>query len=97
MVSNCGKNFAAFVERSKAQQKAAGAAGTPLWQRLDQVPVPLLLIYGRQDRGSAAERAAWAKEKFPSLNLRVIDRCKHLVQWDAEEEFLSLTSKFLAS
>lgn len=95
-----GKNFQAFLERSKAAQQG-GARGNkesvPVWQRLDQLPAPLLLIYGKNDRGSAAERAALAKQLFPKLNLHVIDRCKHLVQWDAASEFETLCGKFLTS
>src|SRR5258708_18296386 len=41
------------------------------------------LIYGRQDRGHAAERAALAMELHPGLDLHLVDRCKHLIQWDA--------------
>ncbi|MFQ5903557.1 MAG: alpha/beta fold hydrolase [Candidatus Binatia bacterium] len=92
-----GKNFQAFLERNQAAQKGGGKESIPLWQRLDQVPVPLLLIYGRNDRGSAAERATLAKERYPDLNLRMLDRCKHLVQWDAALEFVALSGDFLAS
>lgn len=92
-----GKNFQAFLERNLAAQKGGGKESVPLWQRLDQVPVPMLLIYGRNDRGSAADRALLAKERYPNLNLRVVDCCKHLVQWDAESEFVALSAEFLAS
>jgi len=92
-----GKNFHAFLERNKAAQKASGKESVPLWQRLEQIPVPLLLIYGKQDRGSAAERAALAKERFPNLNLHLIDRSRHLVQWDATSEFVALSAGFLTS
>jgi 4,5:9,10-diseco-3-hydroxy-5,9,17-trioxoandrosta-1(10),2-diene-4-oate hydrolase len=92
-----GKNFQAFLERNKPAGKAAGKGEVPLWQRLDQAPVPLLLVYGKEDRGSAARRAALAKERFPHLNVHVIDGCKHLVQWDAAEQFEKLAVQFLAS
>lgn len=95
-----GKNFQAFLERSRAAQPGGGGtskASVPIWQRLDQLPARLLLIYGKQDRASAAERAAIAKRLFPKLNLHVIDRCKHLVQWDAASEFETLCGRFLTS
>ena len=92
-----GKNFQAFLERSYAAQKGVAKEGVPLWQRLDQVPVPLLFIYGKQDRGSAAERAALLKQRYPRLNIHVIDRCKHLAQWDAASEFETLCGRFLSS
>lgn len=95
-----GKNFQAFLERSTAAQQGGGGAdkqSVPLWQRLDQVPVPVLFIYGKQDRGSAAERAGVAKQRYPRLNIHVIDRCKHLVQWDAASDFETLCGRFLTS
>jgi pimeloyl-ACP methyl ester carboxylesterase len=88
-----GAHFAAAVAR--ANTKEAPSEGPPLWQRLTTLPVPLLLIYGRQDRGQAAERAALLKEKFPLLDLHLIDGCHHLVPWDAAEEFARLTVEFL--
>ena len=92
-----GKNFQAFLERNRTTQKGGGKESVPLWQRLDQLSVPLLLIYGQNDRGSAAKRAALAKERYPNLNLHMLDRCKHLVQWDAASEFVTLSGDFLAS
>ena len=91
-----GKNFQAFVERSRLP-RGGDKQSVPVWQRLHQLPVPLLMIYGKQDRGSAAVRAALLKERFPTLNLHLLDRCKHLAQWDAAEELISLGGKFLAS
>ena len=90
-----GKNWEAFLGRGRATEPAGSKESGPLWQRLDQVPVPLLMIYGRQDRGSAAERAALARERYPDLNLHVLDRCKHLVQWDAADAFVRLSADFL--
>jgi len=92
-----GKNFRAFLERGQAAQQGGGHGGPPLWQRLDQVTVPVLFIYGRQDRGSAAERAALLKERYPKLRLHLMDRCKHLAQWDAASEFETLCGEFLTS
>lgn len=91
-----GKNFQASLQRNRAP-RIGGKDSVPLWQRLGQIPVPLLLIYGRDDRGSVAERARLAKEQFPSLNLHLFDDCKHLVQWDRAAEFVALTGRFVAS
>ena len=94
-----GKNFRAFLERSRArggEKKDAKPEAKPLWKRLGEVPVPLRLIYGREDRGHAAERAALAIELHPGLDLHLVDRCKHLVQWDAADEFAALSGSFLA-
>jgi pimeloyl-ACP methyl ester carboxylesterase len=91
-----GKNFQAFIERGKAP-RGGGKEAVPIWERLHRFPVPLLMLYGKQDRGSAAARAAALKERFPTLNLHLLDNAKHLAQWDAAEEFEKLSGKFLAS
>ncbi len=90
-----GKNFRAFLERRQARG-GDRKESKPLWQRLAEVRSPLRLIYGREDRGHAAERAALAMELHPGLDLHLIRRCKHLVQWDAAEEFAALCGSFLA-
>jgi pimeloyl-ACP methyl ester carboxylesterase len=91
-----GKNFQAFLERGKAP-RGGGKDAVPIWERLHQLPVPLLMLYGKQDRGSAAERVALLKERYPSLNLHLLEGAKHLAQWDAEAEFERLAGKFLAA
>ena len=97
---NVGKNFEAFAARKQSGRDKAEKAektATPLWQRLAACPAPLLLLYGQQDRGAAAERAALAKQRYPGINLHLLDRCKHLVQWDAAEEFVALSTRFLSN
>jgi 4,5:9,10-diseco-3-hydroxy-5,9,17-trioxoandrosta-1(10),2-diene-4-oate hydrolase len=88
-----GKNFDAFLKRGQAGGGAKEAK--PIWQRLIDLPCPLLMIFGKNDRGNAFERATLLKEQFPQIDLHVFDRCKHLVQWDAMDEFHNLAVKFL--
>jgi pimeloyl-ACP methyl ester carboxylesterase len=90
-----GKNFQAFLQRGQATRPGGGKTAMPMWQRLVNLPVPLLLIFGKNDRASAGARAALLKERYPRLNLHIVDRCKHLVQWDAAAELISLSTKFL--
>ena len=90
-----GKNFEAFLKRSGATQGGGARDAKPMWQRLVELPCPLLLIFGKNDRGHAYERAALLKEKYPQLDLHIVDRCKHLVQWDAAEEFHKRAAAFL--
>jgi pimeloyl-ACP methyl ester carboxylesterase len=59
--------------------------------------MPLLLIFGREDRARAAERAMLLKEKYPQLNLHIVPGCRHLVPWDAADEFVRLGVPFLRS
>lgn len=90
-----GKNFEAFLARGRVQEKGGGGAKDPMWRRLPECPVPLLMIYGKQDRGNAAARAALLMERHPDINLHLVEGCKHLLPWDAAEEFHRLTAAFL--
>ncbi len=90
-----GKNFEAFLARRAAKGGEKKADAKPLWQRLDEVPVPMRLIYGRQDR-AAERRATLARDRYPRIDLHLIDRCRHLVQWDAPSEVAALIRDFLA-
>ncbi len=92
-----GRNFRAFLARRQARGGEKKKESAPLWQRLAEVPAPLRMIYGRQDRGAAAERAALARRLYPAIDLHLIDRCKHLVQWDAAAEFAALSGSFCAA
>ena len=88
-----GSNFAAAHARQAAKGGGAKAA-KQLWQRLAEVTVPMRLIYGRQDR-QAEKRAALARELHPALDLHLVDRCGHIIQWDAPEELSHLAAAFL--
>ena len=83
----------AFIARNAA--KGQGGKGEAPWQRVAKCPVPLLMLYGENDRAQAAERAKRAKEMNPALNLQLLPRCAHLVQWDAAEQFAEIAGRFL--
>ena len=89
-----GRNFAAFVARQGAKRGKSGGESQPLWQRLAEVNVPMRLIYGRQDR-AAEKRVELARSRYPGLDIHLVDRCGHLVQWDVRERFAALVSDFL--
>jgi len=92
-----GKNHRAFLARLHAGSgnKVAKGSGKPLRERLGEVSRPLLMLYGREDRAQAAQRAELAKQRTPGLNLHILPRCKHLVQWDAQDAFQRLAGPFL--
>jgi pimeloyl-ACP methyl ester carboxylesterase len=94
-----GKNHRAFLARNAAGAKnknaQKGPGKKPMWQRLGEVKQPMLMIYGREDRGQAAKRAEMLKQQQPALNLHIVPNCKHLVQWDAEKDFYRLAGPFL--
>ncbi|MGH7828438.1 MAG: alpha/beta fold hydrolase [Candidatus Binatia bacterium] len=92
---SAGKNFAAFIERSKAREPQKETV--PLYQRLKEISAPLMLLYGKQDRGSAAERCALLKEQEPGLRIELIDNAAHLVIWEAADKFNEVAIGFLKS
>ena len=92
-----GRNFETFVARTQVAGDNKKVQGTPLWERLPELSVPLLMIYGRNDKANAALRAAQLKEKYPALQLHIVDDCKHLVPWDAADAIVNLAVPFLKS
>ncbi len=94
--NSIGPCFEQFVRRHAATgEDGGGKASVPLWQRLVEVKQPLLLIYGRNDRARAEERATLLHERYPQLDLHFADGCKHLVPWDAADLFHKLAMPFL--
>jgi pimeloyl-ACP methyl ester carboxylesterase len=94
-----GKNHKAFLARNAAGAKNKDKPKDPnkkaMWQRLGEVKQPMLMIYGREDRGQAGRRAETLKQQQPALDLHIVPNCKHLVQWDAEKEVYRLAGPFL--
>jgi len=95
--NSIGPCFEQFVRRHAAAGEDGGKAAVPLWQRLIELKQPLLLIYGRNDRARAEERAKLLHERYPQLDLHFADGCKHLVPWDAADLFHQLALPFLKS
>ena len=89
-----GKNFEAAQQRKNARERSTDEI--PLWKRLKELPVPLLMIYGAEDRGQAGKRAALFMEMEPSLRLELIDNARHMVMWDAKELFANKILEFLS-
>ena len=57
--------------------------------------IPLLLIFGRNDRAHAGDRAELFKKMHPEINLHIVENCKHMVPWDAEQEVYRLAIPFI--
>jgi pimeloyl-ACP methyl ester carboxylesterase len=89
-----GKAFETFTTRANAPE-GGGNAGAPLWQRMLDLKIPLLLIYGRNDRAHAGDRAELFKKTHPELNLHIVENCKHMVPWDAAEDVMRLAVPFI--
>ncbi len=93
-----GRNFKAHQDRQSHDAPAGGGAqAKPLWQRLTELKMPLLMIFGREDRAHAGERAELLKKMHPEINLHIVNGCKHMVHWDAFDDLLRLGGPFLKS
>ncbi|MGH6770525.1 MAG: alpha/beta fold hydrolase [Xanthobacteraceae bacterium] len=94
--NSIGPCFVEFARRhAAAGEGGGGKQAVPLWQRYNELKMPLLLIYGREDRARAAERVELLKQRYPGLNLHVAEGCKHLVPWDAADMLHRLAVPFL--
>ena len=94
-----GRNFKAHQERQNQEAPAGGAAkpAKPIWERLSELKMPLLMIFGRDDRAHAGERAELLKQQQPQINLHIVNGCKHMVHWDAFDDLMRLGVPFLKS
>ena len=89
-----GKAFETFTARANAGGDG-GQPAVPLWKRMIDLKIPLLLIFGRNDRAHAGDRAELFKTMHPDLNLHIVGNCKHMVPWDAEQEVYRLAIPFI--
>jgi pimeloyl-ACP methyl ester carboxylesterase len=91
-----GRNFKAHQDRQNQEAPAGGAkASKPLYERLTELKMPLLMIFGREDRAHAGERAELLKKQQPQINLHIVNGCKHMVHWDAFDDLMRLGVPFL--
>jgi pimeloyl-ACP methyl ester carboxylesterase len=94
-----GRNFKAHQERQNQDAPAGGGTSQakPIWQRLPELKMPILMIFGREDRAHAGERAELLKKMQPEINLHIVNGCKHMVHWDAFDDLMRLGVPFLKS
>jgi pimeloyl-ACP methyl ester carboxylesterase len=91
-----GKAFETFTARANAAGEGGGGQpAAPLWQRMLGLKIPLLLIFGRNDRAHAGDRAELFMKMHPALNLHIVEDCKHMVPWDAEQDVYRLAIPFI--
>jgi pimeloyl-ACP methyl ester carboxylesterase len=91
-----GKAFETFTARANAGADGGGGQpAVPLWKRMLDLKIPLLLVFGRNDRAHAGDRAELFKKMHPELNLHIVENCKHMVPWDAEQEVYRLAIPFI--
>jgi 4,5:9,10-diseco-3-hydroxy-5,9,17-trioxoandrosta-1(10),2-diene-4-oate hydrolase len=93
-----GRNFEIFTKRARSEEGAGGSGqqpAVPQWKRTLELKIPVMLIYGREDRAHAGERAELFKKSNPEVNLHIMNGCKHMVPWDAEQEVYRLAIPFI--
>ena len=90
-----GRNFTAHQERQNHEAPAGPKPSKPLWERLTELKMPLLMLFGREDRAHAGERAELLKKLQPQMNLHIVNGCKHMVHWDAFDDLMRLGVPFL--
>lgn len=88
------RNFTNARRRAAAGSGKAQGAGVPLWQRLGEVAVPLMMIYGANDRASAAERVGLARTRYPGIEYHLLEHCHHIIQWDQPDAVVQLLLNF---
>jgi pimeloyl-ACP methyl ester carboxylesterase len=90
-----GHPFQAYLKRRAGPRMTTGDDNPPLWARLTELKMRFLMVYGLQDnRGAVGQRAQRFKEQSPGLQIELIDRCSHLIQWDQPQRFHELAVKF---
>jgi len=96
--SMIGRNFTAHQDRQNHEAPSGGGAqGKPMWEKLADLKMPLLMMFGREDRAHAGERAELLKKQQPQINLHIMNGCKHMVHWDAFDDLMRLGVPFLKS
>ncbi len=83
--------------RERPSPAPAATNRPPMWQRLGEVKPPLLLLYGKDDRPTTAAQVELLRQHNPSLDIRLIERCKHLIQLDAADTFLAAATELFAA
>ena len=90
-------------EAKRAALKAVRSAINPLGlrkdlmilHRLKDLKMPLLVIWGREDRITPVSHAYRAAEVLPEGSVHIISRCGHWPQMEKAQEFNRLVLRFL--
>jgi pimeloyl-ACP methyl ester carboxylesterase len=69
---------------------------SPIVQQLEQVEVPTLVVWGKQDSIIPVSHADVAARKIPRSQLHIFEQCGHWAQVEYPEEFNHLVLEFLA-
>jgi len=67
----------------------------PVMKNLNNIKIPTLIIWGREDRLFPVGHACFAREKIPDSYLYIFERCGHMPNFEKPEEFNSVVLNFL--
>ena len=67
----------------------------PIIKNLDNIKMPTLIIWGREDRLFPVRHACFAREKIPASHLHIFERCGHMPNFERHEEFNYVVLNFL--
>src|SRR5207253_1930915 len=68
----------------------------PFHDRLDALQIPVLVIWGSDDRLFRASETAVVRRLIPSAQVNVFERCGHCPQIEQPERLVASVSEFLA-
>ncbi len=86
-----GPNFEAQQARRNTP------APRPVIDDVHRLTAPTLVVWGRNDRGSAIERAYHAFEAIPGAELHTFNECAHWPMWDQTARFTTVVADFLSA
>ena len=68
---------------------------SPILERLEEIEVPTLVIWGAQDRILPSSHAHQAAKRLPNVRVDIFDPCGHLPNIERAEQFNALVTDFL--
>lgn len=71
-------------------------AMVPLWDKIDRLAIPVLLVVGRKDRKYSVI-AESMRERIPGSAVAKVDGAGHCVHLERPQEFAALIERFLAA
>ncbi len=90
-----GARFAAHQARA-AEPRSSRREGSPPLADLGKAPFPVQFVFGEQDQNMTVQsRVELLRSICPAIEVCVLERAKHLVQWDARQQFNDVVGSFL--
>lgn len=90
------KSFLATLRADVNLQGLRADVMRPIQHDLATITAPTLIVWGQQDRIVPVAHAHAAERRIPNAELRILDPCGHMPQFERAEEFNALVLGFLA-